>query len=110
MSDYYLYKTHGVQDVIPAWATRMPLGALSCAYSHRDAARRQAEDPQPHQRFRSFGRNCRGASRGARAADRDPWSTDYWNPPTTESQDTRQRIFAVTVAFILAAILAYAGW
>ena len=109
MSDY-LYRTHGVQDVIPARATRTALGALSCPYSHRDAARRQAEEPQLHRCFRSFGLNRRGASRGARAADRDPWSTDDRNAPTSESQHTRQRIFAVIVAVMLAALLAYAGW
>jgi hypothetical protein len=40
----------------------------------------------------------------------DTLTTDYWNPPTSESQHARQRILAVIVAFILAAILAQAGW
>jgi hypothetical protein len=44
----------------------------------------------------------------------DPWcnalTTDSWNPPTSESQHARQRILAVIVAFILAGILAQAGW
>jgi hypothetical protein len=40
----------------------------------------------------------------------DALSTDYWNPPTSESQHARQRILTVIVAFVLAAILAQAGW
>ena len=39
-----------------------------------------------------------------------PVSADYWNPPTSESQHARQRILTVIVAFVLAAILAQAGW
>jgi len=35
--------------------------------------------------------------------------TDYWNPPTSERQHARQRVLAVIVAFILAAMLAQ-GW
>lgn len=61
-------------------AMRAPLGNLSCAYSQRDAARR------------------------------DPWPMDYWNPPVTRSQHARQRILAVIVALVLAALLAHAGW
>lgn len=106
------YETQGVHDMIPVWATRTPLDALSCPYSHRDAARRQAEGPQLHRRFRSFGPNEPGARGGcgASAADRDPWSTDYWNPPATRSQHARQRILALIVAVMLAALLAHVGW
>jgi hypothetical protein len=35
---------------------------------------------------------------------------DYWNPPVTPGQHARQRIVAVVVAVVLAALLAYAGW
>jgi hypothetical protein len=55
-------------------------GALSCPYSEQGVAR------------------C------------DPWSTDYWNPPTTPSQHAPQRILALIVAIVLAALLAPAGW
>jgi hypothetical protein len=64
---------------MPAQAMRAPLGNLSCPYSRRDAARR---DPRP---------------------------MDYWNPPVTPGQHARQRIVAVVVAVVLAALLAYAG-
>jgi hypothetical protein len=46
----------------------------------------------------------------ARCGDADPWhwrgslTTDYWNAPTSESRHARQRILAVIVAFILAAV------
>jgi hypothetical protein len=77
---------------------------------------RQYEPPQLHKSFRSFGPNGRGARNRCRANAADSWhwcdslTTDYWNPPTSESQHARQRILAVIVAFILAAILAQAGW
>jgi hypothetical protein len=111
-----LYKAHGDLGLIPARATRAPLGALSCPYSHRDVVRRPYEEPQLHRSFRSFGPNPRGTDNrcSARAADpsssRDPWTTDYWNPPTTPSEHARQRILAVIVVFTLAAILTQAGW
>jgi len=48
------------------------------------------------------------------AADTRHWGdvlmADYWHPPTSESQPARQRILAVIAAFLLAAILAHAGW
>jgi len=37
-------------------------------------------------------------------------TTDFWNPPTSERQHGHQRILAVVVAFVLAAVLAHAGW
>jgi hypothetical protein len=76
----HLHKIHGADRLMPAQAMRAPLGNLSCPYSRRDAARR------------------------------DPWTTDYWNPPTTRRQHVRQRIVAVVVALVLAALLAHAGW
>ena len=62
------------------------------------------------------GRIDRGARKRCRTKAADPrhWcdalTTDYWNPPTSESQHARQRILAVIVAFFLAAMLAQAGW
>jgi len=110
------------QDLIPGVATRTPLGGLSCPYSSRHVAVPPDEDPSLHDPFRPIGAQGVREDRAgescadARCGDADPWSwrdsltTDYWNPPTSESQHTRQRIFAVIVAFILAAILAQAGW
>jgi hypothetical protein len=112
----HLYKTPGVHELLPARATRAPLAALSCTYSGRDVVGRQYEPPQLHRSFRSFGPHDREARNRCSTRAADPWhgcdslTTDYWNPPTSESQHTRQRIFAVIVAFILAAVLAHAGW
>jgi hypothetical protein len=108
----HLYRAPGNHDFVPASATRAPLRALSCTYSSRDLP----EPPEVHRSFRSFGPIERGArSRcSTKAADPRGWcdalSTDYWNPPTSESQHARQRILTVIVAFVLAAILAQAGW
>jgi hypothetical protein len=72
-----------------------------------------AEPPEVHRSFRSFGPIERNQCR-AEAVDPRSWcdalSTDYRNPPTSESQHARQRILTVIVAFVLAAILAQAGW
>ena len=112
----HLHKTPGVHELLPGRATRTPLGALSCPYSHWDVTGRQHEESQLHRRFRSFGPNDRAARNRCSTGAADPWhwcdslTTDYWNPPTSESQHTRQCIFAVIVAFILAVILAQAGW
>jgi hypothetical protein len=101
-------------DLIPGVAARAPLGGLSCPYCSRDLAGPADEDPRFHDAFRAVG--TRDAKREDRCGDADPrhWcdalTTDYWNPPTSESQHARQRILAVIVAFVLAAILAQAGW
>jgi hypothetical protein len=79
----HLHKLHGADSLFPARATRAPMGGLSCPYSHLDAV----------------------PGRG-----RDFLATDYCKPPTSESQHARQRVLAVILAFILAAILAQAGW
>jgi hypothetical protein len=77
---------------------------------------RQDEEPPLHTTFRSFGPDDRGASSQGSPEAAGPWhwcdslATDYWNPPTSASQHARQRILAVIVAFVLAAILAQAGW
>jgi hypothetical protein len=112
----HLYRTLGDHELIPASATRTPLRALSCPYSSQDVVGRQCEPPQFHRSFRSFGPNDRGAGNRCRAKAADPWhwcdslTAHYWKPPTSESQHARQRILAVIVAFILAGILAQAGW
>jgi hypothetical protein len=50
-------------------------------------------------------------SRGPAGWNRLTASTaDYWNPPTSEGQHAQQRILAVILGFVLAAILAHAGW
>jgi hypothetical protein len=104
---------HGL---ILARATRAPLGALSCPYSRRDAARGLYEELQLHRSFRSLGPTDRGARNqcSTRAVDSGRWrdvlTTDYWRPPATENQHLRQRVVAVIIAFVLAVILAQAGW
>jgi hypothetical protein len=108
----HLYRTPGTHELGPGSATRAPLRALSCTYTSRDLA----EPPEVHRSFRSFGPIDRGApsrsrTRGADPQNRcDPLTTDYSNPPTSEGDHARQRILAVIVAFVLAAILAQAGW
>jgi hypothetical protein len=89
----HFHQPPGAHARIPASALRAPLRGLSCPDGSRGVVGRQdAHDP----------RSTMGA---------DPWhwcdslTTDYWNPPTTESQHLRQRILAAIVAFILAAIL-----
>jgi hypothetical protein len=105
----HLYQAPGTHDFVSASATRAPLRALSCPYSSRALA----EPPEVHRSFRSFGPIERNRCR-AEVADPRSWcdalSTDYWNPPTSESQHTRQRFLTVIVAFVLAVILAQAGW
>jgi hypothetical protein len=107
-----LCRAPGSHDYLPASATRAPLRALSCPYSSRDLA----EPPEVHRSFRSFGPIERGVRKRCRTEAADPrnWcdalSTDYWNPPASASQHARQRILAVIVAFVLAAILAQVGW
>jgi hypothetical protein len=118
-----LNKSPRAHDLIPDLATRAPLGDLSCPYSSRDVAGPADEDPRCHDAFRAVGtRDARPEDRSsASCADRrgghaDPWHwrgfllADYWSPPTSESQYARQRILAVIVAFILATLLAQAGW
>jgi hypothetical protein len=106
-------RTH---EPIPGAVTRAPLGSLSCPYSSREVVGRQYEPPKLQRSFRSFGPKAGGARNRCRIKAADPWrwcaslTTDYWNPPTSESQHARQRILAVIVAFALAAILAQAGW
>jgi hypothetical protein len=112
----HLNKTPGAHELIPASATRASLGALSCPDSSRDAFGRQDEKPRLHRNFRSFGPHDRGAMYRCctKAVDHWHWcdslTTNYWNPPASESHHARQRIFAVIVAFILAAVLTHAGW
>ena len=112
----HLYRTPGTHELVPASATRAPLRALSCRYSSQDMVGRQPEPPQVHRGFQSFGPNEPGARNRCRTKAADPrnWcdslTTDYWNPPTSESQPARQRILTMIVAFVLAAILAQAGW
>ena len=101
-----LNKVPGAHDLIPGMAAAAPLEGLSCPHSSRAVGRR---DTRRQDRISD---SCADAQCG----DADPWhwraslTTDYWNPPTSESQHARQRILAVAVAFILAAILAQAGW
>jgi hypothetical protein len=117
-----LNKIPGAHALMPGVATRAPLKRLSWPYSSRAVAVSADEHLRCRDAFRSLGtRDARREDRGsdsrsdARCGD-DPWhwreslTTDYWNPPTSESQHARQRILAVVVAFILAAILAQAGW
>jgi hypothetical protein len=112
----HLYQTPGAHTIIPAGATRAPLRALSCPYGSRGVVGRQDEEPKLHTTFRSFGPDDRGARNQGSPEAAEPWhwcdslATDYWNPPTSASQHARQRILAVIVAFVLAAILAQAGW
>jgi hypothetical protein len=108
----HLYQVPGKHDFVPPSATRAPLRALSCPYSSRDLA----EPLEVHRSFRSFGPIERGARQRCRTVAADPgnWgvalTTDCWNPPRSEGQHARQRILAVIVAFVLAAILAQVGW
>ena len=118
-----LSKIPRAHDLVSGVATRAPLGGLSCPYSSREVAGPADEAPKFDDAFRAVGpqgvrREDRttDARADARCGDADPWhwcdsvTTDYWNPPTSESQHARQRILAVIVAFILAVILAQAGW
>ena len=92
---------HGAQ-------VRAPLGDLSCPGRSRSEHGQEAGSP-------AWSASC-GAEDRARARASYPrrWReglvTDYWNPPTSRIQHTRQRVFAVVVAFVLAAVLALAGW
>ena len=108
----HLYRAPGDHDfLLPARRERRfaPCPALT-------AAGAWLQPPEVHRSFRSFGPNDRGVRSRCRTKAADPrhWcdalTTDYWNPPTSESQHARQRILAVIVAFVLAAILAQAGW
>ena len=109
--------------LIPGGATTAPIGRLSCPYSSQDVAGPADEDPRCHDGWRTVAtRDARPEGRSndlwaqARCGDADRWhwcgslATDYWNPPTSESQRAQQRILAVIVAFVLAAVLAQAGW
>ena len=93
---------------------RAPLRGLSCPYSSRDVVGGQCAPPQVHGHPRSFESIERRPKGRTKAADpwhcRDVLATDYWHPPTSQRQHARQRILAVIVAFVLAAILAQAGW
>jgi hypothetical protein len=117
-----LNKIPRAQELVPGTATRAPLGGLSCPYSSGVVAGQADQGPRSHHAFRPVGTQdarledgsgdaCANARRGH--ADSWHWcaslTTDYWNPPTSESQHARQRILAVIVAFILTAILAQAG-
>jgi hypothetical protein len=107
-------------ELIPGAATRAPLGSLSCPYTRRDVVGQVDQGPGSHQRPLG-GHDARLDDRSGDACPK-AWAshaapgrwcsltTDYWNPPTSESQHARQRILAVIVAFFLATILAQAGW
>ena len=110
-------------ELLPGAVTRAPLGSLSCPYSRRDALNQAGPGPGSHHAFRPVG--TRAATRddrdsyacaNARPHRASPWHwcaslrTHCWNPPMSERQHARQRVLAVIVAFVLAAILAQAGW
>jgi hypothetical protein len=106
------------RDLIPGPATKAPLGRLSCPYGSRDPAAEADEDPRRAIGTQGAGRQDRTSDSPADApcGHAEPWdwrdslTTDFWSPPTSESRRARQRILAVIVAFVLAAILAQAGW
>jgi hypothetical protein len=94
-------------------AARAPLRGLSCPYS---ALQRPNEGLRVHRRVRSFGPHARGAGNrySTTAADRwqgyDSLTAGDRNPPTSGTRHARPWIWAVSVAFIVAAVLAQAGW
>jgi hypothetical protein len=77
-----------------------------------DVVRIPYEQTQLHRSFRSFGPVANQCSTKATEPERwrDFLTTDYWNPPTSESEHARQRILALILAFILVAVLTQAGW
>jgi hypothetical protein len=79
-------------------AMAAPLERLSCPYSRKVRS-------EPHRSFRAFGTGNRS---GCNA--RGLLTTNYWNPPTSAHQHDRQRVLTLVLAFILAAVLAQAGW
>lgn len=105
---FYRHQTLGAASMIPAPAMRVPMGRMSCPYSHRGSDVRPHEETQPHRSFRAFGARCGDATR--RWSVGDVLSTDFWHPPTSTRQHGRQRILAVILAIILAALLAQLGW
>jgi hypothetical protein len=90
------------------------IATSSSAHAVRHGPGRQCAPPQVHGSLRSFESIKRRPKGRTEAADpwhcRDVLTTDYWNPPTSQRQHARQRILALIVAFVLAAILAQAGW
>lgn len=110
------YRAPEAHEVLSGAAMRAPLRGLSCSHRDRDVAGRQPEQPRHHGSVRSFGRDEGEGSWPCSTEDADLWprghslAADYWNPPTTGRQRARQRILAVIVAFLLAAVLAHVGW
>jgi hypothetical protein len=105
-----LHQAPGTYELVPITVVRAPLRGLSCPYSSRAVVRPKCAPPQVHGYPRPFESIERRPKGRAEAADswhyRDVLMTDYWTPPTSPSQHARQRILAVIVAFVLAAILA----
>ena len=103
--------------VLSSGVLRAPLAGLSCPYSKRDVNGPADVYSGFHDAFGALGtQDASSPHANARSGDAAPWrwrdsvTTNYWNPPTSERQHARQRILAVIVAFVLAAILAQARW
>jgi hypothetical protein len=109
----------GPHEFVPGAATKASLGALSCPFGRRDVVAQADHGPGSRHAVRPIETQDAGPdgrSSDACAKDRHGrahprfLTTDYWNPPTSANQRARQRILAVIVAFVLAAVLAQAGW
>jgi hypothetical protein len=111
---HHRYNSRGTRTLIPARATRAPMGKLSCPYSDRDVVGGPHQSLCLHRRFRSFGPNPEAGRRSDQSGDPGRWSdlltTDCCSPPRNERRHARRRILAVILAFLLAAVLAQAGW
>lgn len=111
----YLLRDAGIGPIGPARSLRAPIGRLSCAEGHRDAARAPSKELPLHRRFRRFGpkHGVVGQSCGEPDLPR-PWhdflTAGDRRASKRESEHAHPRILAVILAFALVAILTQAGW